>query len=318
MIQKYHQHCSQEPSVPLFSQAWWLDATAGPENWGAALVTNGEEVMASMPYVIRKRHGLTYLDHPPLTQTLGPWFRNVEGKPAQRLARQKDWMESLIEQLPRFDRFAQNWPWQQTNWLPFYWKRFQQTTRYTYILSDLSDPDSLWNGLQENIRREIKKARNRFNLRVREDLTIDDLLTLNKMTFNRQGMELPYSDDFVRRLDEACVRRNARRLLVAEDAEGRHHAGVYVVWDANAAYYLIGGGDPDLRNSGATSLCMWEAIRFAATVTRTFDFEGSMLEPVERFFRAFGATQTPYFAVSKTPSRVLKTVAFLRDFRAGN
>ena len=29
-----------------------------------------------------------------------------------------------------------------------------------------------------------------------------------------------------------------------------------------------------------------------------YDFEGSMLEPVEQFFRKFGGTLTPYYSVS--------------------
>ena len=62
---------------------------------------------------------------------------------------------------------------------------------------------------------------------------------------------------------------------------------------------------------------MWEAIQFASTVTQRFDFEGSMMEPVEKFFRAFGATQTPYFSISKTPSRLLKTAIFLRELLRG-
>jgi hypothetical protein len=56
---------------------------------------------------------------------------------------------------------------------------------------------------------------------------------------------------------------------------------------------------------------MWEAIKFASTVTKRFDFEGSMIEPVERFFRAFGAKQTPYFALTHRPSRWLNTVLHL-------
>jgi hypothetical protein len=46
------------------------------------------------------------------------------------------------------------------------------------------------------------------------------------------------------------------------------------------------------------SLLLWEAIKHARTVTRTFDFEGSMIEPIERFFRAFGGTLTSYLHVS--------------------
>jgi hypothetical protein len=37
----------------------------------------------------------------------------------------------------------------------------------------------------------------------------------------------------------------------------------------------------------------------ARAVTDVFDFEGSMLRPVERFFRAFGSRQTPYLRVSR-------------------
>ena len=33
--------------------------------------------------------------------------------------------------------------------------------------------------------------------------------------------------------------------------------------------------------------------------TDVFDFHGSMLQPVERFFRAFGAQQTPYLSVTR-------------------
>ena len=135
------------------------------------------------------------------------------------------------------------------------------------------------------------------------------------MVFDRQGVSIPYSDEYVRKLDRAAGARNSRKIFIAEDDSGRRHAGIYLVWDAKSAYYLMGGGDPNLRNSGATSLCMWEAIKFAATVTDQFDFEGSMIEPVERFFRAFGAVQTPYFSVSKISSAVLQTAVFLKEVR---
>lgn len=82
------------------------------------------------------------------------------------------------------------------------------------------------------------------------------------------------------------------------------HAAAYIIWDENSAYYLMGGGNPELRTSGATSLVMWEAIKFASDVTKHFDFEGSMLEPVERFFRAFGAEQVPYFQISRMSRRM--------------
>jgi hypothetical protein len=93
-------------------------------------------------------------------------------------------------------------------------------------------------------------------------------------------------------------------MLFAEDASGQVHAAIYVVWDARSAHYLLSGGDPELRSSGANSFLLWNAIRHAATVTPAFDFEGSVLEPVERFFRGFGGRLVPYFRVTKTSRRL--------------
>ena len=177
----------------------------------------------------------------------------------------------------------------------------------------ISDQQKLWNSFRENIRREIRKAERRYQLMVRTDLGVHAFLQLNAQTFKRQGHNIPYSKNLVARLDDACVERHARRIFIAEDAQGRAHAGIYLVWDHNSAYYLMGGGDPELRTSGATSLCMWEAIKFASSVTKSFDFEGSMIEPIERFFRAFGAEQTPYFAVSHTPSKLIRAAIIARD-----
>lgn len=311
MKEKYRHFCEQESTIPIFSQAWWLDAVAG-DNWNVCIVEKGDQILATMPYVVHKKFGLTLLTQPKLTQTLGPWLRPSTAKYSKQLSQQKDLMEALIDQLPKYHYFSQNWHYSNTNWLPFYWRGFEQVTRYTYVVDDLSNVDDIWGDFQENIRREIRKAENKFNLVVKENLPFSDFLLLNRQTFLRQGMRLPYSENFVIQLVSTAKDRNQCRWFIAQDNEGRNHAGVLLVWDSESAYYLMGGGDPDLRNSGATSLCMWESIKFASTVTKRFDFEGSMIEPVERFFRAFGAKQTPYFALTHRPSRWLNTVLHLK------
>ena len=313
----YRELCALESGIPIFSQDWWLDAVSGPENWDVAVIEKGGRVVATMPYHIDRGFGLTRLVMPKLTQTLGPWIRARDVSHSRVLSVEKDLMNELVEQLPAYHEFSQNWHHSRTNWLPFYWRGFTQSTRYTYILEDLTDPDVLWKGLQQNIRGDIRKAQGRYGLELVEDLDLDDFMELNEKVFSRQGIRLPYSRDLVNRIDAACAARDCRRIIVARDAQGRAHAGVYIVWDANSAYYLMGGGDSKLRNSGATSLCMWRAIQHAATVTKAFDFEGSMIEPVERFFRAFGAKQTPYFRIRKTPSIILKFLHFAAGLKNG-
>lgn len=313
MRDAYRQFCGVESSVPLFSQDWWLDVVAGQEGWNAALVEKGGLVVAALPYTLGRKLFFHVSTQPPLTQSLGPWLSPSSAKRSKALARQKALMDALIDQLPQFDHFQQNWHPSQTNWLPFRWHGFEQTTRYSYAITGLQNMDEVWSGFDQNIRTDIRKAQERFGLRVRTDLPLDTFLGLHKMVFGRQGKVLPYPEDLVRRLHTACVERDCCRVLVAEDGEGRLHAGAFIVWDQETAYYLMGGSDPSLRNSGATSLCLWEAIQLAATVTQRFDFEGSMLEPIERFFRAFGAEQVPYFQVKRTRSRIWRTLSFVRS-----
>ncbi len=312
---RYRKHCHEELSIPIFSRDWWLDAVCGPDNWGVALLEQGNEIIGSLPYYVLKRYRFTNLVLPPLTQSLGPWIRPSTAKYAKRLGYQKKVMLALIEKLPEFDQFTQNFHFTIGNWLPFFWRGFQQTTRYTYRLPELENEEELWKGLTESTRREIRKATKRFKLNVRNDLAFDVFWELNRKTFERQGKAVPYTRELVERLDSACIQRGCRSIWVAEDAQKNHHAAVYIVWDENCAYYLMGGADTSLRNSGAFTLAMWEAIRHAAAVTKQFDFEGSMLEPVEHFFRGFGSLQTPYFHITKTTSRPLKIYKFLKDHR---
>jgi hypothetical protein len=283
-------------SNSLFDEPWWLTAVA-PGQWSAVEIERDGHVIARLPYVVHRRLGMTIVTMPPLTARLGPWLAPSNAKPANQLGQQKDLMTELIQRLPRHHYFLQDFHYSVTNWLPFHWQGFEQTTRYSYVLEDLRDMESVWSGLLVNIRTDIRKAQKQ--LRVRTDLGLDRFLEISALTFSRQGKKHPYPRDLVERVDAACAARAGRRMFFAEDARGRIHAAIYVIWDSRSAYYLMGGGDPALRNSGATSLVLWEAINFAATVTQQFDFEGSMLEPVERFFRAFGARQVQYFRVTR-------------------
>jgi hypothetical protein len=287
--------------MSLFQEAWWLDAVA-PGAWSEVVVEKGGQVHARCRYVVKKRFGLTLLTMPQLTPHLGPWMRPYEGKYANKLSEEKELMSALIERLPRFDLFLHRFDTRVTNWLPFYWKGFSQTTGYTYVIPDLRDQDAVWSETRDNVRTDVRKAQKR--LCVREETCVDRFLDLNEMTFRRQGKSLPYTRGLVHEIDAACAQQSCRRIIVAEDAHGKVHAGAYIVWDRESAYYLMGGADPDLRSSGAMSLVIWSAIQFASTVTRAFDFEGSMMEPIERFCRSFGARQVPYSTVSRMSRRM--------------
>ena len=296
----------------IFEQPWWLNAVA-PGQWDVAEVTRGDQVVARLPYMLRRRFGLSTISQPPFTQTLGPWLAPMEGKYARRVETEKKLLGQLVEALPPFDFFRQSLSPTLTNWLPFYWAGFEATVRYTYRICDLTDLDRVRSEFQEQVRRGIKKAENAVE--IDHDFPLEDLLRLNEQTYARQGVKSPDDPDLIRRLDAACVDRGARRIIGAVDSDGRTHAALYVVWDEQTLYALINARDPELQTFGSNTLLYWEAIKLASEVSQLFDFEGSMLEPIEHFFRGFGGRQTPYFSISKAGIKA-KSLLAARSTRA--
>ena len=280
----------------IFHQPWWLEAVA-PGKWDIIEIKKGGQVFASMPIVMEKRFGMNFLTMPPLTQSLGPWIKPLPGKYSTRLSKEKELLNQLIEQLPPFSFFRQRFHYSQNNWLPFYWKGFNQTTKYTYILEDISDPEMVWDNLQGNIRREIRKARATVQVETTEDPNL--MWKIWNLNFEQKGEKVKTKyEDFIR-IDKACAKHNSRKIFIARDQDNNVHSSMYLVWDEQSAYYLIGGANPEFRTTGAASFLMYEAIKFASDKSKRFDFEGSMIESVERFFRGFGGIQTPYFEITK-------------------
>jgi hypothetical protein len=281
----------------IFQQPWWLDAVA-PGRWGEATCERNGRVVARLPYVVRGRPRLGMLTQSSLTQTLGPWVEPSSARPARALAREHELLGELEAGLPRASAFSQQFSPAVLNALPFHWAGYHLEVRYTYRLEGLESTDALWDGLRGNVRREIRKARTRVE--VVDDLGLDRFYDVLSKTYTRQRIPTPHSLAELERLEAACARRGAGATLFARDDAGQVHAVAWAVWDRRAAYYLLAGAEPHLRNSGASSLLVWEAIMRARAVTDVFDFHGSMLQPVERFFRAFGGRQTPYLSVTRT------------------
>ena len=296
--------CEKHPEIPLFLQYDWMTCVAKEQQWDVALVGSKNDVQAFMPYFRKRKLKFEIITVPPLTPYMGPWIHYPEGqKEATRLSYEKKLMEELIDQLPKTDKFIQYFHPAVTNWLPFYWRDFQQSTRYTYVIDDLTDSKALYQNLQGNIRREISKAEK--SLCISECGTVSVLHELKEKDYQVKGPEINYSSAYFNRVYAKLKEKNACKAWIASEY-GKPVASLLLAWDADSAYYLAGAVDPKHKNTGAMSLLMWTAIQFSAGVTNQFNFEGSMVEPIERFFRSFGAKQTPYFEIRKTNSRLLK------------
>lgn len=295
---KYRLLCNTEESIPIFSRDWWLDIVCCKADWDVLLIEQKGRMLAALPFYI---HYPGVIAMPVYTQTMGPWFAagSDDTKYTTALGQRQALCKEFLQSLKPYPYFLQNFNHQITDWLPFYWAGYKQTTRYTYLLHDISSPDGLWANMSPNIRRNITKAKEKHRITIRKGIPTDDFLRVHCQTFERQQLSVPGNTEILERLIAECRERGQGDLWGGYDETGRLHAAVFVVWQESCAYYLAGGANPDLRDSGAHSLALWESICHLSGKTRQFDFEGSMLAGVERFFREFGAIQTPFFTITK-------------------
>lgn len=290
----------------IFEQPWYLEAVA-PGKWESIEIKQNGHIVARLPIVRKTFLGFPLIGMPPYTQTLGVWIKDYGGKLTRRLENQKDCLNELIAMLPKRMNVDISLDHKCDYILPWYWNSFKITPYFSFRIEEIFDLEMVWGSLRENIRREIRKAEKIVS--VRDDLSIDVIIEMQRKTFARQNRNISIDECCLHRLDEALINHDARKLLCAVDSEGCVHAAVYFVYDEKCCYYLIGGGDPKLRNSGAASLILWEGIKFASSVSKSFDFQGGMIEDIERFFRAFGAYPQVYYKITK-----LNTILSFADY----
>ena len=113
----YREFCKTAPDLPIFAQDWYLDAVCEGGEWGVALVREDRKVVASMPYFLKQKFGITYGTMPLHTKHLGPYLLPIK----RQSKKYNKYHRALIEQLPKTAHFLQDFSPQVTNWLNFYW-----------------------------------------------------------------------------------------------------------------------------------------------------------------------------------------------------
>lgn len=307
---KYSEFCERN-YVPLMLRPFWLDAVCGAAGWEVCLATDqGGEVRGLLVYHFANYRGFPIVKMPTLTDYSGLWLNypdNLE-KNSSRYTFEKEVCKTLIAQLPKTVFFYQQWHPAVTNWLPFFWQGFRQTTLYTYQLQ-LTDEKLLFDNLKAATRTHIRKAEKELTIEKSDDL--NTLYRLIEQSFQRQHLRPHFSLEILQQLDAVLKEKGFRQIYFAYDKEGKLHSGAYIVWDEQCAYYLLSGADSTLRESSALYLLLWQAIRDQVGKVRVFDFMGSTLESVERVFRSFGGELIPHFKITKARNKLFQIVGIL-------
>lgn len=297
--EKYIEICNNY-DIPLFSQYYWMDAICGEERWDVILIEENGNVLGTLVYFLNNIDGYHEIRKAPLTQNNGIIYYYPDGiKYDRRIAFENKVASKIIEKLEELDiiKYRQYFHHTFTNWLPFYWRGYNQSTRYTYIIEDTNNIEEVYANFNGNIRKHIKKAEK--IVKVFNGMTADEFYELNEKTYERQGIDIPYSFDIFEELYKKLSEQDCMEILYAKDENDLIHSAALFAYDKNTVYYLMSGSNEEFRDSQSLTLLIYEGIKIAHKLGKSFDFEGSMKINIERFFRQFGAIQKPYFDISK-------------------
>lgn len=301
--ERYRKLCETEGDhIPLFLQYWWMETVCTGKKWDVILAEDSfGNIIGAMPYLIGSKLGMRYIIQPQLTQYNGPWLKYPEKvNECKRLYFEKKVFNSFIEQLKELKLiyFQQNFSPLITNWLPFYWKGYRQTTRYTYRIEDIQDTLKVWNGFDHHSRQK-KIAKAAESLQTDHCLTPEEFADFHIAYWKSRGSKDLVPRDLIIRLINTATQRNQGLLLGLRTRDGILQGARFVAYDSNCGYALLSALNPDGHDNGCSPLLFWEIIQRLAARTKSFDFEGSMDENIEQSYRLYGAVQTPYMKIWK-------------------
>jgi len=295
----------------LFHKSYWLIASGN--EFVIYGYFKGGELFAGLPLACSTRLGVKKAHHPFLTPYLGVVFKESKAKYVTRVSNEKDIGRAIARRIKEdFDSINFSFTPFTIDLQSFIWEGFSSGVKYTYLL-ELDDLENVWNEMDAKRRNDITRAE-KDGIHVEINNDFEQTFTLVEKTFERQERNMVFKSAAFR-CNEILNQKGQCKSFLAKNKAGNAIATVYIVWDEKRSYLLLGGYDPEESHRGARAIAMWEAIKFTRRELglNQFDFEGSMIQPVEQFSRKFGGELTPYYSVSWMKPYI-KVVSYAKKF----
>jgi hypothetical protein len=281
----------------VFNTIDWL-RLFGKSQHCVGIYEDGGELIGGFCFYEQKRLGLRILTNPPFTPHCGPFLKVKAQHPVAVLETWRETMQAIagfLKNIPHrlsLLRFSLD----VVDMLPFFWDGYHVTPFYTYRLDVSNSEEAIYANMASVRRRNIQRA-TKDGIEVAPITDLRIVQRLVEGTFARQ--KKPVDGESLRRiLFQFSKPENSYALGAFKDRTAI--ACTFVVYDRQTAYYLLGGHGEEEKHHGAGALAMWASIKRARQLgLRTFDFEGSVIPAIERYFRGFGGQLTPYFGVTK-------------------
>ena len=282
-----------EPDRGVFSSSAWHDLLG---KHGIYLdIGNKSQIKAQLILYGYKKLIQTVVINAPFSAHCGLEFKALSTKASTRTSEVKRVSRSLADHLIQSYPNAVidfSLPPEIKDIQPFKESGFEVDVRYTYRLDLMPEEEDLFAAFSTERRKNVKDAQKK-NFTIQHDYDCEKVIERIKETLENSGLKYDYNT--LRRIVEADI-----SFTVATLKDDEVLASAVIVYDKSVAYYIAGGADKSKSASGAAAQVLWEAIkRSKAMGVSHFDFCGSSVPSIEKFFRGFGGELTPYFRIRK-------------------
>lgn len=283
--------------VPIFFQDVYLDIVCD-EPWDVVLYEEEDQIKAAYVFMLKHKMGIKYIVQPQLCPYTGPVFFNCK-EPAKVY-------EHLKNNLPKHQLIIQDYffdiPILQAD------KGVGQK-KHSYVIYSDVNVDELWNKQSPSHRRIIRKAER--ELKYEEVDNFELFIEFVTTTFSKRKKDEINDPNLFRRLDKVLKPRGQRKIVKCTNENGRTVAMCYFMKDKKWTYNIASSVVIDYRHYGM-NLIFWKEIEQTLAEGRSFDFEGSMVPGIERFFKRFQAQKVNYSSIYKASNKVVDVLAKLK------
>jgi lipid II:glycine glycyltransferase (peptidoglycan interpeptide bridge formation enzyme) len=174
--------------------------------------------------------------------------------------------------------------------------------RANYVLSLDKPYNELYNGYRDNIKRNVKKAK-QIGCSLEKGFDVEKVIALAIEQMRSYGKESGINVDRFRKLYQFL---HSRQMAFTYGILSPHNELIAscVFFLANKrAYYILVGNHPNGKTIGASHALIDEFIKDHAGTGITLDFEGSDIRNLAFFYSSFGAREEsyPFLKINRLP-----------------
>lgn len=185
--------------------------------------------------------------------------------------------------------------------LPFIWNDFKVGIRYTYYLDLSLKEEELIQNMSSQRRKNIRDAE-KLDLKVKE--ISDPKLIFSKANETLSSKSAKFNEEIVRQLAELACTENLVTIGIYEKDNLVALSSCLIT--PSEAIYLFGWNTNEQGQSFIGTYALWNCILACKSRSSSFNFAGSQIPSIEKYFRGFGGTLTPLISVISDKRKLTK------------